>query len=115
MNMKGTVECARCHARMESGWVADYTHGGIQQENWCPGEPQPSSWTGLKVERDQVIPITTLRCPSCGYLESYAIPRSQNGGLVSGSSSSRWRLALVLIGLVGLLIALGLALLIRTR
>jgi hypothetical protein len=113
--MKGTVECTRCHAHMESGWVADYTHGGIQRENWSPGEPQPSFWTGLKVERDQVIPITTLRCPSCGYLESYAIPQSQNGVLVSGRSSSQRQLAAVLIGLVALLIALGVALLFRAK
>jgi hypothetical protein len=113
--MKGTVECTRCHAHMESGWVADYTHGGIQRESWSLGEPQPSVWTGLKVERDQVIPITTLRCPSCGYLESYAIPQSQNGALVSGRSSSQRQLAFVLIGLVVLLIALGVVLLIRPR
>lgn len=114
-NMKETVECTRCHANMESGWVADYTHGGIQRENWSPGEPRPSVWTGLKVEREQVIPITTLRCPRCGYLESYAIPQNQNSALVSGSSSRQRRLALVLIGLVALLLALGLVLLFRPR
>jgi hypothetical protein len=101
---------------MESGWVPDNTHTGLQRENWCPGEPQPSFWTGLAVEkRDKVIPVTTFRCPNCGYLESYAIPQSQNGVLVSGRSSSQRQLAAVLIGLVVLLIALGVVLLIRPR
>jgi hypothetical protein len=114
--MKGTVECTRCHAQMESGWVPDNTHGGLLRENWCPGEPQPSFWMGLKVEkRDKVIPVTTFRCPNCGYLESYAIPQSQNGVLVSGRSSSQRQSAFVLIGLVALLIALGVVLLIRPR
>ena len=101
---------------MESGWVPDNTHAGLQQENWCPGEPQPSFWTGLKVEKkDIVIPVTTFRCPNCGYLESYAIPQSQNGILVSGRSSSQRQLAAVLIGLVALLIAVGALFLIRAR
>lgn len=113
--MKGTVECARCHAQMESGWVPDNTQGGLLRENWCLGEPQPS-WMGFKVEkRDRVIPVTTFCCPNCGYLESYAIPQSQNGVLVSGRSSSQRSLVFVLIGLVALLIALGVVLLIRPR
>jgi len=66
MNMEGSVECIRCHAHMESGWLVDNTHGAYQQQNWPPGEPQPSFWTGLQVEKDQVIPVTTLRCPNCG-------------------------------------------------
>ena len=114
--MKGTVECTRCNAHMESGWVPDNTHTGLQRENWCPGEPQPSFWTGLKVaKKDLVIPVTTFRCPNCGYLESYAIPQSQNGVLVSGRSSSRRKLAFVLIGLVALLVALGVVFLVRVK
>jgi len=69
---------------MESGWVPDNTQAGLQHQSWTPGEPQPSLWTGLKVERkDRVIPVTTFRCPNCGYLESYAIPESQNSVSVS--------------------------------
>jgi hypothetical protein len=115
--MTETVECARCHAHMESGWVPDNTHTGFQRENWCPGEPQPSFWTGLKVEIGKFMPVTTFRCPNCGYLESYAIPQSQNGVLVSGRSSRQRQLAAVLIGLVALLIAFGVGVvfLIRAR
>jgi hypothetical protein len=115
MNMKGSVECMRCHAHMESGWLVDATHAGYEQENWSPGEPQPSFWTGLKVGKDQVIPVTTFRCPKCGYVESYAVPQSQNDVLVSGRSSRQLQLAAVLIGLVALLIELGVALLVRAK
>jgi hypothetical protein len=113
--MSKAGECIRCHAQMESGWVPDNTHSGLQRQNWSPGEPQPSFWTGLKVGKDQVIPVTTFRCPKCGYLESYAIPQSQNDVLVSGRSSRQLQLAAVVIGLVALLIALGVALLFRAK
>jgi hypothetical protein len=113
--MSLAVECIRCHAQMESGWVPDNTHSGLQQQNWSTGEPQPSFWTGLKVEGDQVIPVTTFRCPKCGYLESYASTQNQNEVLVSGRSSRQRQLAAVLIGLVALLIALGIVLLVRSR
>jgi hypothetical protein len=113
--MKGPVECIRCHAHMESGWVADNTQAGFTQQDWSPGEPQSSFWTGLKVEKDKAVPVTTFRCPNCGYLESYAIPQSQNGVLVSGRSSSQRQLTFVLMGLVAILIALGVVLLIRVK
>jgi hypothetical protein len=71
---------------------------------------------GLKLAKDQVLPVTTLRCPKCGYLESYAILQSQDGVLLSGrSSSQRQSLAAILIGLAALLIALGVILLIRAK
>jgi hypothetical protein len=74
--MQGPVECIKCHAPIEPGWVVDKTHAGYEQESWSPGEPQPSFWTGLKLEKNKIIPVTTFRCPSCGYLESYALPQS---------------------------------------
>ena len=77
-NMNERVECMRCHAHMEVGYVPDVTYGGYLLQNWCPGEPKSGFWMrpGLKVKKDQFIPVTTLRCPNCGYLESYAIPRT---------------------------------------
>jgi predicted nucleic-acid-binding Zn-ribbon protein len=66
------LECIRCHVQMEVGFVADMRPGGYSQQNWCPGEPK-SNWIGLKVESDQFIPVRTLRCPNCGYLEAYAL------------------------------------------
>jgi hypothetical protein len=76
MNLSKPVECIRCHAEMAVGFVPDGTHAGFAQQNWVPGEPKPSFWMGLKMEKDEVVPVVTLRCPNCGYLESYAIPKS---------------------------------------
>ena len=100
---------------MEVGYVPDLREGGFSQQVWCPGEPRKSFWTGLKIGADKLVSVKTLRCPRCGYLESYAIPQSQNGVLVSGRSSRQRQLAAVLIGLVVLLIAFGIVFLIRAR
>ena len=70
--MNEPVECLRCHTRMEVGYVADVTQRLYQRQKWSPGVPQPSFWGGLKVDRKSLVPVTTLRCPNCGYLESYA-------------------------------------------
>lgn len=78
--MNESVECIRCHAKMEVGFVPDNTHSGFQQPKWSPGVPQPSFWTGLKLKADSVIPVTTFRCLKCGYLESFAISSNVSGG-----------------------------------
>jgi hypothetical protein len=67
-----SVECMRCHADMEVGFVPDFTYGGYVQQKWSPGEPRKSFWGWLKINRHQLIPVTTYRCPKCGCLESYA-------------------------------------------
>ena len=113
--MSKAVECSRCHAQMEVGFVVDANQSGYQQQNWSPGEPKPNFWLGLKLAKHQIVPVTTLRCPKCGYLESYAIPQIQNGALVSGRSSSQRQLAFVFIGLLALLIAFGVAFLVRAK
>lgn len=75
-NMNKPVACLRCHAQMELGFMPDNTQSGFHQQSWYPGTPKASFWTGIKMETDQVVPVVTLRCPNCGYLESYAIPGS---------------------------------------
>lgn len=72
--MNEAIECLRCHARMEPGFIADATHGGKLQETWGPGVPDVGFWTGLKTNKKTLIPVTTMRCPRCGALESYARP-----------------------------------------
>jgi hypothetical protein len=61
---------------MVVGFVADGIHAGFAQQNWVPGKPKPSFWMGLKMKKDEIVPVITLRCPNCGYLESYAISKN---------------------------------------
>ena len=72
--MSEKIECLRCHTAMEPGFIADFTYGGRVQEQWGPGAPEVSRWTGLKTEKQKLVPVTTMRCPRCGALESYALP-----------------------------------------
>ena len=72
--MDQIIECLRCHTPMEMGVIADRTYGGSLQEEWVPGTPRVSFWTGLKINTNESIPVTTMRCPKCGVLESYARP-----------------------------------------
>ena len=66
--------CPKCNSSMEEGFIVDDTFGGRVKLQWAEGKPQRSIWTGLKLARDAGHPVTTYRCESCGYLESYAQP-----------------------------------------
>lgn len=66
------VECMRCHVEMEAGYLPDVGHSGYHQQTWSPSAPKESFWVGLKIDREKLVPVTTYRCPKCGYLESYA-------------------------------------------
>ena len=70
--MSEAVECIRCHTSMEAGYIPDVGYASCTQQRWAPGVPDVSFWRGLKVKQDQLIRVTTFRCPKCGYLESYA-------------------------------------------
>jgi len=72
--MTQSKTCPKCSGRMEAGFVLDQTHGGYAQPTWLAGQPIRSFWTGLKIGRQKRLPITTHRCASCGYLESFAMP-----------------------------------------
>lgn len=57
---------------MEPGLILDATYGGSLQEQWVSGTPDTTFWQGLKIDKQELIPVTTMRCPTCGALESYA-------------------------------------------
>lgn len=73
--MTATLECPRCRGRMEAGFVVDRQHHGQPgTQSWFEGTPQRSFWTGVRTKGLETYPVTTHRCPRCGYLESYALP-----------------------------------------
>ena len=56
--------------------MLDHTHGGSTQASWVEGPPRKSFWTGLKLSGSVQLPVTTYRCGRCGFLESYATPKT---------------------------------------
>lgn len=67
------VECPKCRKAMSAGYAVGVSKWEKNQPvSWAPGVPQVSMWTGLKLNRKHVLPITAYRCESCGYLEFYA-------------------------------------------
>ena len=67
--------CAKCGTAMETGFVLDHqAHATMTQSAWIDGAPEPSFWTGVNLKGHKRLPVTTYRCPRCGFLESYAPP-----------------------------------------
>jgi DNA-directed RNA polymerase subunit RPC12/RpoP len=64
--------CAKCGTEMDDGFTLDDTYGGHTQAKWVEGPPVRSIWVGIKLKGKKGLPITTYRCPKCGFLESYA-------------------------------------------
>lgn len=75
MEPEKSLTCPRCGNRMQLGSIIDYGQNRFvsRQARWVEGEPEKSWITGsMKTSGRRVIPITSYRCQSCGYLESYA-------------------------------------------
>ncbi|GMV15619.1 MAG: hypothetical protein HS104_25680 [Polyangiaceae bacterium] len=66
------LQCPKCESEMEQGFVLDNTYGARLVSQWAPGAPLKSFWTRTKLPEEDLIPIGTYRCSSCGYLEQYA-------------------------------------------
>lgn len=76
--MEATPNCLRCDTPMEVGFLLDEQRNGFNQGRWCPGFPTKgwvSPVAGKHVKES--IPVVSFRCPSCGVLESYALPPIQ--------------------------------------
>jgi predicted nucleic-acid-binding Zn-ribbon protein len=66
-----TIECPKCRNKMEEGFIMDEGYGTIHANKWLEGPPEKSFWTGTKTAGKRQVAVTTYRCTSCGYLESY--------------------------------------------
>jgi hypothetical protein len=72
--------CPKCGDHMEPGFVIDRAGQSNEQERWVEGEPTPRSWfNGVDLKRRTQIPVSTNRCVHCGYLESFAAPKTARG------------------------------------
>lgn len=67
-----TVDCPKCRARMEQGFIQDSSKHGVVTARWIEGEPEKSFWTGIKTKGKRQYDVVTYRCSRCGYLEEYA-------------------------------------------
>lgn len=67
-----TLECPKCHNKMEDGFIMDEGYGTVHASRWVEGPPEKSVWTGTKTSGRNKVQVTTYRCTACGYLESYA-------------------------------------------
>ena len=68
------MSCPKCHGEMVPGYVLDFTPIGNRVSKWNDGPPKKAGWAGIAGIKDSAsqIPISTFRCQSCGFLESYA-------------------------------------------
>jgi hypothetical protein len=57
---------------MHQGFVLDNNQGARVVSQWAAGAPRKSFWLGTKLPDEDLVPIGTYRCSSCGYLELYA-------------------------------------------
>lgn len=61
---------------MTEGFIADFTYGdaksSIMQNIWVEGQYE-RTWTGAKLKDNRKFIMTTFRCTTCGFLESYAL------------------------------------------
>ena len=74
--MKDPHLCSRCQTAMERGFVAEEGVTGHLVARWCAGQPTKGVLGGMgevdSKQHREGIPIASLRCPKCGFLEFFA-------------------------------------------
>jgi hypothetical protein len=61
---------------MEVGFLLELTYGAALPTRWITGAPEKRWIGGVKTDK-QWYGVETWRCKSCGYLESYAPPKTR--------------------------------------
>ncbi len=71
--MKTAGKCPKCSGEMEVGFLLEFAQGNRgSATQWVSGPPEKSFWMGLKLDARARHDVTTCRCKTCGFLESYA-------------------------------------------
>ncbi len=70
--LQRSPKCPKCQHGMELGFVPDATYGGVLVPSWIEGAPEKNWLGGVTFKGKQKLAVTTYRCTSCGFLESYA-------------------------------------------
>jgi hypothetical protein len=68
---RAAMSCPKCQGEMVQGYVLDLTPIGVRVSEWNAGPPKKAGWASI-IDSTSQIPISTFRCQSCGFLESYA-------------------------------------------
>jgi len=68
--MEVMLKCPKCKGAMTDGCVVDHAGSDFPLVSEWAAEPPKMGWFGVKLK--DLRQITTYRCTSCGYLESYA-------------------------------------------
>ena len=78
--MTPSARCPDCGEPMEEGWTTDANFASFTQTCWHRDPPEVEtrlgSPVGTKATRAKMVPITSFRCPKCGLLKSYALPKA---------------------------------------
>jgi hypothetical protein len=69
-----TTKCQKCGGEMKEGFVPDRSYGKGFAATWVDGKPETNWIGGVKLREQEMRPVRTFCCQSCGYLESYANP-----------------------------------------
>lgn len=85
-----TPKCAKCGARMKEGFVVEVMSGKAYPNTWIEGVPESHYLHGLKMKHKITVPISTFRCVSCGYLESYARQSAGAEPIDASDVRGRW-------------------------
>lgn len=65
-------DCPFCRLAMSSGVILDRMSGTNVRPTWIP-EPAETSWFGsLREPKGPQLLVATYRCPTCGFLASFA-------------------------------------------